>query len=162
MSVLYLALLSLLYLLITSNYLPLSSSATNLENKKEKIYIELSQDGMTTVKSLNSSEALSKIKSQYGIDLDLKSGDSITFNNNLVLVDELSGRKKISLGIPIGLNSASSEDLEAIPGIGSELATRIINYRDTVGKFQSVDELDKVEGIGRKKLFNIRRVVNLD
>lgn len=48
----------------------------------------------------------------------------------------------------ININKAESWLLEALPGIGSTLAQRIIDYRETKGPFQSIDELDMVEGIG--------------
>jgi competence protein ComEA len=68
----------------------------------------------------------------------------------------------MSLGIPIGLNSATFEDLKAIPGLGNELATRIIDYRASIGEFESIDELDNIEGIGKKRLAIIKKVGSLD
>jgi competence protein ComEA len=60
---------------------------------------------------------------------------------------------------PINLNTATAEQLEAIPGIGPVLAQRIIEYRQTHGRFQSVDELLEVRGIGPKRLENMRPYV---
>jgi competence protein ComEA len=60
---------------------------------------------------------------------------------------------------PINLNTATAEQLEAIPGIGPVLAQRIIEYRQTHGRFQSVDELLEVHGIGPKRLENMRPYV---
>ena len=60
---------------------------------------------------------------------------------------------------PINLNTATAEQLEAIPGIGPVLAQRIIEYRQTRGRFQSVDELLEVRGIGSKRLENMRPYV---
>jgi competence protein ComEA len=60
---------------------------------------------------------------------------------------------------PIDLNTATAEQLEAIPGIGPVLAQRIIEYRQTRGRFQSVDELLEVRGIGSKRLENMRPYV---
>ena len=77
-------------------------------------------------------------------------------------VSKLSARKRISLGVPIGINSATAEDLTAIQGIGQELAKRIIDYRKSIGEFQNIDELDNIEGIGKKKLAIIKTVGNLN
>jgi competence protein ComEA len=62
---------------------------------------------------------------------------------------------------PINLNTATAEQLEAIPGIGPVLAQRIIEYRQTHGRFQSVDELLEVRGIGSKRLENMRPYVTV-
>lgn len=52
----------------------------------------------------------------------------------------------------VNLNTASAEELEALPGIGPALAKRIVEYRKREGSFASVQDLKKVSGIGVKKL----------
>lgn len=56
----------------------------------------------------------------------------------------------------IDLNSCGYFDLEALPGIGPVLAEYIIAFRDSVGRFQEVDDLLEVKGIGPAKLAMIR------
>lgn len=60
---------------------------------------------------------------------------------------------------PLDINRASAEELEALPGIGPVLAARIVEYRQLHGRFQSVDELIEVRGIGPKRLEQIRPYV---
>ncbi len=60
---------------------------------------------------------------------------------------------------PIDLNTATAEQLEAIPGIGPVLAQRIVDYRRAHGRFHSVEELLEVSGIGPKRLENMRPYV---
>ena len=55
----------------------------------------------------------------------------------------------------VNLNSASAEELQAIPGIGATLAERIISYRNDHGAFKTADELSAVRGIGEKSLTKI-------
>jgi competence protein ComEA len=60
---------------------------------------------------------------------------------------------------PIDLNRASAEELEQLPGIGPVLAARIVELRRQRGRFQSVEELLDVRGIGPKRLEQIRPYV---
>ena len=60
------------------------------------------------------------------------------------------------IGKKINLNTATLEELDSLPGIGPVLAQRIIDYRQTTGPFQSVDDLLHVKGIGSALLEKIR------
>ena len=62
---------------------------------------------------------------------------------------------------PVDLNAAGSDELEAIPGIGKSLATRIVTFREKNGAFKSVDDLLKVQGIGEKSLEKLRPYVTV-
>ncbi|NLY88345.1 MAG: ComEA family DNA-binding protein [Firmicutes bacterium] len=58
-------------------------------------------------------------------------------------------------GMLIDPNTASSSELQTIPGIGPVLATRIIEYRETVAPFTRPEDLLNVSGIGAKTLEKI-------
>ncbi len=62
---------------------------------------------------------------------------------------------------PIDLNQARQYELEALPGIGPELARRIISYRQQHGRFRSVRELRQVSGIGPKRYAAICELVTV-
>ena len=56
----------------------------------------------------------------------------------------------------ININTADSETLQQITGIGPVTAEKIISYRETNGAFRSVEEITNVSGIGEKTLQKIR------
>ena len=59
-------------------------------------------------------------------------------------------------GARLNINTATSEELQTLRGIGPALAQRIIEYRQTSGGFSTVDDLTNVKGIGAKTLEKIR------
>ena len=64
-------------------------------------------------------------------------------------------------GEVIDLNTADEYDLQRLPGIGESRARAILAYREEHGPFQSVDELDNVEGIGEGILSGLRDYVTV-
>ncbi len=64
-------------------------------------------------------------------------------------------------GALLNLNTATAEQLDALPGVGPVLAARVVAWRTDHGPFTSVDELDAVSGIGPKMLANIRPLVTV-
>ena len=52
---------------------------------------------------------------------------------------------------PLDLNRATNGELAQLPGIGEELARRIVEYREANGPFESIEELMEVSGIGEGK-----------
>ncbi|MGH2535517.1 MAG: helix-hairpin-helix domain-containing protein [Thermomicrobiales bacterium] len=61
----------------------------------------------------------------------------------------------------IDLNTASAEELDALPGIGPSLADRIVAYRAENGPFRSIDQLDDVQGISARMVDEIRPFVSV-
>lgn len=59
----------------------------------------------------------------------------------------------------IDINTADETELQKLPGVGPVLASRIIAYRDTVGRFESVEDLLDVAGIGETRLASIRDMI---
>jgi competence protein ComEA len=61
----------------------------------------------------------------------------------------------------VSLNSATAEQLDALPGIGPVTAQQIIDFRTANGGFGSIEELDAVPGIGPARLEQLRELVSL-
>jgi competence protein ComEA len=59
----------------------------------------------------------------------------------------------------INLNSATTQELQNIPGVGPATAQKILDYKQSSGSFKSVDDLLNVAGIGEKTLEKIKPYV---
>jgi competence protein ComEA len=64
-------------------------------------------------------------------------------------------------GVPLNLNTATAEQLDALDGIGPATAQSILEYREEHGGFGSVDELGQVPGIGEKRMASLRKQVRV-
>lgn len=56
----------------------------------------------------------------------------------------------------VNINSASAQQLSALPGVGEKLAARIVEYRQKSGGFKSVQELMNVKGVGEKNFARLQ------
>jgi len=74
-----------------------------------------------------------------------------------------SGARSSAMGpsptAPLDLNTATLEQLDALPGIGPTTAQKILDYRQAHGPFHSVADLDAVPGIGRGRLEQLKGLV---
>ncbi|HMN13157.1 MAG TPA: ComEA family DNA-binding protein [Bellilinea sp.] len=92
-------------------------------------------------------------------DLSQIDPDQIVIDGQKYVINSAISR---SLGIStnqININTASSTELESLPGIGPSLAGKIISYREAYGRFDTIEELDKVPGIGPSLIEKIKPFV---
>lgn len=66
---------------------------------------------------------------------------------------------KTAIHSRLDLNRASAGELESLPGIGAVLAQRVIVFRESVGRFQKIEDLRAVRGIGAKKFERLKSFV---
>jgi competence protein ComEA len=57
----------------------------------------------------------------------------------------------------IDINAASLEQLEAVKGVGQDIAHNILAYKKDHGSFKSFDDLGKVKGVGKVRLEALRQ-----
>ena len=62
----------------------------------------------------------------------------------------------------VNINTANTEELSALPGIGPVTAERIIEYRDKNGPFKNKEEITKIKGIGDKTFQKIKDLIAIE
>lgn len=75
---------------------------------------------------------------------------------------ELERQPQHELDYKIELNSATWVEWSQLPGIGPVLANRIVEEREQNGPFRDIDDLDRVRGIGPKKIAAIRPFIRTE
>ena len=58
--------------------------------------------------------------------------------------------------VKVNINTANKEKLETLPGIGETTAQKIIDYRETNGKFKTIEDIKNVSGIGEAKYESLK------
>ncbi|NOZ00431.1 MAG: hypothetical protein GXP54_00890 [Deltaproteobacteria bacterium] len=92
----------------------------------------------------------------------MESGEVVTVSlKGEVTTGVMDGAKLVALGVKIPLRTASSKDIESIPGIGKALSRRILKYLATAGSVDSWQDLAKVKGVGSLTLERLRRYTRL-
>ncbi|MEO0093023.1 MAG: helix-hairpin-helix domain-containing protein [candidate division WOR-3 bacterium] len=112
---------------------------------------------------------IGSIVSLYKRQKEKRNVETITMTMSLIEKPDtnLSDRteKKTKEETKIGLldiNLATAKELEALPGIGPVLAQRIVEERNRIGKFSTIEDLLKIKGIGKKKLAMIRSRIKIE
>jgi competence protein ComEA len=63
----------------------------------------------------------------------------------------LAQKSTAPAGEKINLNTATVEQLQTLPGVGPAIARSIVEHRSKVGKFNKIEEILNIKGIGEKK-----------
>lgn len=61
----------------------------------------------------------------------------------------------------VNINTATSEELQTLDGIGPVTAEKILTYRDSNGAFQNIEDLKNVDGIGDKTFENLKEHITV-
>lgn len=168
-----------LLLLVGLNGLEAVRSSHSFETRceEEKIFVEISgRVPRPGVYGFKAPPTLGQLLSRSGRTAEAKRNGRPPYpvypSGTRVLIQECSGKlvaletrmsafHKMTLSIPISLNQASSEELTAIPGIGPKTADSIVRERLKRGRFEQLDDLLSVRGIGEKRLRQIRPLLKL-
>ncbi len=80
------------------------------------------------------------------VQAELRPGTRVVFEGGRVRLEPMD--EQLVFGLPLDVNAASAEALDALPGVGAGLAGRIVEERERVGPFDTVEDLERVKGIG--------------
>ncbi|WP_223738033.1 helix-hairpin-helix domain-containing protein [Corallococcus interemptor] len=73
-----------------------------------------------------------------------------------------TGAQALALGLKLDLNAASESELALVPGVGRDLARKLVSAREEQGRFSSWEDVDAVPGVGAAKLQTLRAATVLD
>lgn len=62
----------------------------------------------------------------------------------------------------IDLNTATLQQLQLLPGIGPTIAQRILDYRETAGRFETIQQITNVSGIGEKTFDKLKDYITVE
>lgn len=136
------------------------------------IYSKEEVESFTSTKEVEQEEILEseEIKDIILNDATLKEEDIVTNQDNYNTVqkeevnkpnENVSMQKKEELTSKISINNASVSELTKLSGIGKSKAKAIIDYRNTNGNFNAIEDLMKVKGIGEKIFAKIKDYITL-
>lgn len=126
------------------------------------------KNGSRVIDAVNSAGGLKSEADLDRINLAKKLADEekiyipkIGEDNDIIDEVEISdGGSLENKGNKININTCTKEELMNLPGIGEVLATRIVEYRES-RKFNSIEDIMNVSGIGNKKFENIKDFITV-
>lgn len=137
-------------------------SINNAGNLGELIYKAGGLTEGVTLKNMDSSTPI--FKGQHFI-IDSNGNVTVTYSNTIIkreIPNDESDAVDIVLNMGININTASKEELMALPKIGDVMSDRIIDYREKNGGFKTIEEIKNVSGIGDKTFENIKDFITVE
>ncbi|MBO8435176.1 MAG: helix-hairpin-helix domain-containing protein, partial [Tyzzerella sp.] len=137
-------------------------SINNAGNLGELIYKAGGLTEGVTLKNMDSSTPI--FNGQHFI-IDSNGNVTITYSNTIIkreIPNDESDAVDIVLNMGININTASKEELMALPKIGDVMSDRIIDYREKNGGFKTIEEIKNVSGIGDKTFENIKDFITVE
>lgn len=91
----------------------------------------------------------------------LKDGEQIYVNPTVRTINGKRIIKKVVPRGPININRANAKEFDGLAGIGPVIAKRIVEYRRVNGPFMTIEDLQKVSGIGSAKFEEFKSKVSV-
>lgn len=166
-------------LMLETNTNEIIASSNNEEKTMIKVHIDGQiknrgvvelEEGSRLVDAIEKSGGLTEEADTSNINLAdiLQDGEKVYIYSKQE-VEELKSIGKLNEEIDnttkkdnkININTATQAELEEITGIGPSLAQKIIEYRESNGKFKDIEELKNVSGIGDKKFESMKSQITI-
>jgi competence protein ComEA len=117
---------------------------------------------LRTVINVTAPQLVGKVANQALLETKLRNGDIIEMvgkdrQHIEITLDRMKAKEMILLGIPLDPDRMDFADWDSLPGIGPGLAKSIVSDRHKYGAFGSIDSLQRVPGIGEKKLKELKK-----
>lgn len=116
----------------------------------------LVEDGMKIYIPKKGEENTDKIEDNKYIQSTNNNQDTNNQNSSNAK-NEINNKNKNKINI----NTATQTELETLPGIGPSIALKIINYKKEKGKFNNIEEIKNVSGIGENKYNQIKDLIKI-
>jgi len=134
----------------------------------QQVYIPAKQEriGVNPTVKKNTGASIKKVtnnkKKSVPEGRDVQTSEIKTVSNSVggVKVDKLSQFDSSNRG-SININTAEIAELDSLPGIGPSTAQKIIDYRNTSGRFKVLEDIMKVKGIGKSKYEKIKNSISV-
>lgn len=121
-------------------------------------------NGMRVIDAIEACGGILPDAKMDGMDLscELTEGQVIRIASAHTIDDAAKVNQSADDDGTVNINTAGISELERLPGIGPALAKAIIEYRDANGRFQSVADVQRVKGIGKKKYAKIKDLIRTE
>lgn len=105
---------------------------------------------------------LNDVYCQDNVDAGLHHGDKVTIdlgvgNHSRIRIERMEAADRYVLDMAMDLNSAATDDLQLVPGVGKRCAEEIIAMRKRIGGFREIDELQKIPVFRGRKYEKIKK-----
>ena len=97
-----------------------------------------------------------EIATRWPLCPQLQAGDKIHVPTCTLEPQGMSAAMRLLVDLPLPINRVSAEDLEAISGFGPSLSAAVVKVREEMGGFADLEDLQRVKGIGPKRMKLVR------
>lgn len=115
----------------------------------------------TPLADKNSVNLAQKVTDGMQIKVSALSQNQNDKTDDNAILNEGTNNKSTQNTTMVNINTASKEELDTLPGVGPATADKIIEYRETNGQFNSIEDIKNVRGIGEAKFSKMQSRIQI-